>query len=218
MEALKTGKLDGERITCEHCEKPATRLYLWYDIFSDDPKGIIGLCDEHDYYYGDPAEGYFTCEFCGRVFITNYTWENYYVITEDGRTLCLNCYLDEQLENEENWIRSVDEVTENMVRTAPHLIPVSSTYWKKHLEFVGNVEFDNLTGGKITGLSTSSTMQDGIDDLKEIVKEALKIAPKCMLILDAAYQFAVSIGVYIPKRKSKKTSENIAKTDQGSPC
>jgi hypothetical protein len=46
--ALKTGKLGGKKIRCdsaeydqEHC---GGEVYLdpWYDIFSDDPKGISG--------------------------------------------------------------------------------------------------------------------------------------------------------------------------------
>jgi hypothetical protein len=30
------------------CEMPAVRSYLFYDIFSDDPKGMFHLCEEHD--------------------------------------------------------------------------------------------------------------------------------------------------------------------------
>src|SRR5690348_12408001 len=78
-EAARTGTLDGEKLKCEwegHSEPcdGELRHYLWYDIFSDDPKGILTLCEHHDGYYGSPSEGYFTCEDCERVMTENYTW------------------------------------------------------------------------------------------------------------------------------------------------
>ena len=55
------------------CQSRATRSHLVYDIFSDDPKGVLHLCETHDGYSGDPVEGYFTCEDCERVIAENYT-------------------------------------------------------------------------------------------------------------------------------------------------
>ena len=197
--ALKTGFLEGIRIKCDWCDKTADVIYPWYDVFSDVPKGIIGLCDEHDYYYGDPSEGFFICDDCERVFITNYTWELYYTDTEDGEQICLNCAFDRYIKEEKNWINSLKEVNWERVRRSHHIIPVAGKHWEDFLIFVGNVEFDSLTGEKITGFSSTSTKEDGLEDLWELVKKALKNHKKCILIMDAAYQFAVSIGVYVKK-------------------
>ena len=55
---------------CEFCDKPATKTsrQYWYDIFSNDPKGVIGLCQEHENDYGSIPEGYFYCDACGGAF------------------------------------------------------------------------------------------------------------------------------------------------------
>lgn len=201
FKAVKTGILDGIRIKCDWCDKLAEHIYPWYDIFSNDPKGIIGLCEEHDYYYGSPSEGYFCCSECDKVFIENYTWELYYKCTEDGEILCLNCYFDKEIKNKENWISSAKEITWEKVSVSKHLIPVSSSYWKKHIRFIGNVEFDNITGEKVTGFSSTSSRDDGLNKLKEFVDLALAENEQCILILDGTFQFAVSIGVYVRKSK-----------------
>jgi hypothetical protein len=182
---------------CDHDEKEkATIYYDWYDVFSDVPKGRIFLCDKHDGYYGNPDEGFFTCVACSRVFTENYTWEKYNYVTEDGEELCLNCYLDGELDNTENWINAVEDVSWEKVTKAKHLIPVEGRHWQEYLEFVGNVEFDSMTGAKLTGFSSTSSRDDGLNDLRDIVRKAKK---PCMLILDGAYQFSVSLGVYTRK-------------------
>src|SRR5450759_2645389 len=61
---------------CEHCEARATSATPWFDIFSNDPKGLLFECDECRDRYGAP-EGYFHCEGCDRLLIENYTWEQY---------------------------------------------------------------------------------------------------------------------------------------------
>ncbi len=197
--AVKTGYLDGIRIKCDWCDKPAEYTYPWYDVFSDVPKGIIGLCEEHDQYFGNPSEGFFTCDDCGKTFITNYTWENYYTFTDDGDQLCLNCYFDREISRKDNWITSAEDVTWKRVKASRHLIPVGGKHWNEHLEFIGNVEFDNLSGEKVTGFSSTSTKEDGLDDLRDLVEKALLSHKKCILILDARYQCTVSIGVYVKK-------------------
>ncbi len=197
--ALETGYLDGIKIKCDWCDKPAEHIYPWYDIFSDVTKGIIGLCEEHDHYYGSPSEGFFICDDCERVFITNYTWELYYTDTEDGERICLNCAFDRYIKKEKHWINSLKEVNWERVGRSPHIIPVAGKRWEEHLEFVDNVEFDKYTGEKITGFSSTSSRGDGLNDLRELIKKALSEYKQCILILDAAYQFAVSIGVYVKK-------------------
>ena len=197
--AIETGYLDGIKIKCDWCDKPAEYTYPWYDVFSDVTKGIIGLCEEHDHYYGSPSEGFFICDDCERVFITNYTWELYYTDTEDGDRICLNCAFDRYVKESEHWLSSLKQLTWERLRKAPHIIPVSGRHWECDLSFIGNVEFDSLTGEKITGFSSTSTREDGLDDLRKLVEKAFKGHKKCILILDAAYQFAVSIGVYAKK-------------------
>lgn len=155
--AVKTGLLDGQRMTCDWCVELATNLYPWYDVFSDTPKGIIALCDEHNHYYGSPSEGFFTCDNCGRVFITNYTWENYFTDTEEGERLCLNCAFDRHTKKQEHWLCSIEEITWERIRKAPHNIPVEGRYWERCLSFIGNVEFDSMTGDKVIGFSSTSS-------------------------------------------------------------
>src|ERR1051326_863960 len=77
---------------CEHwnCEENATVSHLTYDIFSDDPKGVLHLRERHDGYSGDPMEGYFTCQNCYQVMVENYTWELYHTWS-DGQKICLKC-------------------------------------------------------------------------------------------------------------------------------
>jgi hypothetical protein len=89
-----------EKVECLYCDQPATEAWPYYDIFSEDPKGVVGLCEEHAQ-DGTP-EGYFWCDGCGRLMIENYTWETYYVHTDDG-AYCLRCYAEAEIENPENW-------------------------------------------------------------------------------------------------------------------
>jgi len=203
-DAKKTPKQILRGQTCGHCEEKATVYYDVYDIFSDDPKDRIFLCYEHDGYYGSPDEGYFTCDDCGRVFFENYTWELYVHRTNEGETLCLNCHFDREIDREENWHKGVDEVSEDMLFSAKHLIPVEGTHWQKHLELVDSITVDSSNGGLVTGFSSSSSVEDSIFELKRIVK-VLK-GKKYMLILDGAYQFATRIGVYIKKKAEREAA------------
>lgn len=187
-----------EKATCKYfednnCEGELTPV-LWKDIFSDDYKGLFFLCERHYGYYGYPNEEYFYCSDCGEVYITNYTWENYYTITKDGKQLCLNCTLNREIGNPENWVTSPNQITWEKIRTAKHLIAVEGKHWEKYLKFLGNVEFDSWTGEKLY-----STREEGIRELQEIAKKGIEKYGKVILILDSAYQFAVSIGIYAYK-------------------
>jgi hypothetical protein len=196
-QALETGILDGEKLECEwtgHNEpcEGELRHYLWYDIFSDDPKGILTLCEHHDGYYGSPSEGYFECDSCQRVFVDHYTWERYCIEDEDG-IYCLPCYAKWYLQREENWIpltdEDIDAVDFDAVRGARHLIGVKMPV-PKGIKFVNNVEFDSGTGHCISG--------GEVEELKDTLRAQRDAGKKrAILILDAAYQFAVSIGVYV---------------------
>jgi hypothetical protein len=176
---------------CGSCEKKATHASPYYDVFSDDPKGYIYQCEQH--WEDGINEGFFHCDQCGHFMVENYTWENYFYndpIT--GEQTCLNCALDNELEDPDNWISSPDEVTWDKIIKSQHLIPVEGHHWEKSLRFIGNVEFDSMSGVKLY-----STREAGVQDMKDLVKSALDQSDKCIIIMDGAYQFAVSIGVYV---------------------
>ena len=203
----------GEPAACmyagEECEGEL-RGELYYDIFSDDPKGVIFLCDRHWGYYGSPAEGYFYCDDCGRLFIENYTWELYSHYDEDeGALLCLNCYAQRVIEDDSRWITLDEDEIEALdferVRKAPHIFAVNGP--RHCLELVDCVTFDSMTGGRVTGLeSCESTPDGGVEELKEILRRAREMGyPRALMVLDGAYQFAVRIGVYVNPHERQTT-------------
>lgn len=199
--ALKTGVLDRKKLVCEWADHDTPsrcsgdlRHYLHYDIFSPLPKGILTLCEHHDGYYGRPTEGYFECADCNKVMIENITWERYEHTTEDGDSICIPCFAQRVLSDDDRWIVLTDEniaaVNFNQVRKAPHCIAVQMPI-PTGIEFVNNAEFDSMDGHSISG--------GGVNELKESLKELQTEGYKrAILILDAAYQFAVSIAVYKP--------------------
>lgn len=211
-------KLDesGEKAVCECSGWPGMdcggelRPTLWYDIFSDDAKGLLWLCEAHEGYSGSPMEGYFYCGWCDRTFIENYTWENYYKLVDDCEIYCLNCARDIYLEDGENWLkldgrslvglRRLVESGVKLERKAPHLFAVGQAPEEAGLKFLGNVEFDSMGGSRLYG-------GNGTMELFELLREAARYRHKrAILILDAAYQFAVSVGVYVDRSKPTRPS------------
>ena len=180
----------------------------WYDIFSDDPKGLIYLCEDA-YEDGGWREQYFDCTNCNRLFTTNYTWEMY--STEvDGDIVCIPCALKLYMADDDNWIdpkqigRVVmrpgaplvdeDETDErgrpslNLAATK-HVIAVDMPI-PDDLVNLGYAEYDSMSGGGIGG-----------DNLHDVMEKAIEEGyDKVLVVLDAAYQFAVSIGVYVRKK------------------
>lgn len=204
--ACETGELDGEKLTCEwegshlgECEGEL-RHYLHYDIFSDKPKGILTLCERHDGYTGHPTEGYFECADCQRIHTENISWERYEHVTDDGESICLPCFLERVMDDDARWVPLTDEgiatVTNKSIRKAPHAIGVSMPIPANTIRFVNNVEFDSYSGAGISG--------GGVEELRETLNE-LKAegVTRALIILDAAYQFAVSIAVYAPVKGGK---------------
>src|SRR5437762_967324 len=145
----------GNPIHCDYCGNEAEEVSPWFDIFSDDSKGVVALCQEHYDKYGPAPEGYFWCDGCERLMAENYTWELYSVCTDSGQ-FCLNCYRETELQNSLNWIPLADpdiaNLTFEQVRKAKHLIAVRQDT-PKGLNFVGNVEFDSMSGGRIRSSS-----------------------------------------------------------------
>lgn len=199
--AAATGKLDRKVIRCDRCEKKATNIQLYYDIFSDDPKGLIGQCADHE---GYGTEGYFYCGDCDRLMVENYTWELYFAHTEDGDTVCLPCYAKRTINDPHQWIQLDEEAIGaldfEIVRTnARHLIGVEMPVPKGIKKYGEGVLLDGSSGGRIRGFSSSeSTPDGGVEDLKsELRRAASEGYTEALLILDGAYQFCVSIGVYV---------------------
>jgi hypothetical protein len=199
IELMKTA----ERAKCEDCGEEFdvhdedAYFSLYYDIFSDTPKGIIALCPEHaDYRYDE----YFICDECNRVMVDHYTWEVYRT-SIGGIEVCLPCAAKIYLEQDENWIKltpediemvafnSLDVCKRYSVSKAPHLIGVSMPV-PDSIQFVDNVEFDSMSGECISG--------GGVREIKDTLTDLMnKGIERAILILDAGYQFAVSIGIYI---------------------
>lgn len=188
---------------CEWCEDRAEHTLEWYDIFSDDPKGEMNLCEEHyeDRIYSD---SYFECDTCDRLMIMNYTWENYYVVG-DGYIQCLRCAFEEFIKEPTIAITkdNVDDIMEDIAERrfdaleeiCPHLIAVSSTYWEDSLEFQSNHEFSGWEKDGTLGTLGTSWVRF-TNDIRLAVREYGTV-----YLIHSAYQFSISIGIYTPKQK-----------------
>ena len=181
----------GKRAVCEREDADCggeVRGVPYYDIFSDDPKGVLFLCKNHA---GEHDDHLFDCDDCGRLMMDHITWEPYVQHTKDGDTICLNCFAQRVIDDPASWISltkaGIDAIDFDRVRTAPHIIAVSGP--THGLICHGNVEFDSMSGECIGG--------DGVDGLKDALRQARKEGKrKALIVIDAIYQFAVSIGVY----------------------
>lgn len=187
---LKTSR----KYPCEGCGEPSIHHLKYYDIFSEDVKGVTHLCEDH---YGADCNGFFYCDSCKRRMAENYSWEIYGVQLGD-RTLCLKCAAEEHFSNAANWIdpRAVKNVIQKPRRAALfnpatgalniarclHVLAVEQPV-PDAVKFVDNFEFDSMDGHQISG-----------GDMLETIK-GLSV-PFCP-VHDAAYQFAVSIGLYV---------------------
>lgn len=188
-------------VECHYCENMAVNPELYYDIFSNDPKGVVGVCEECEEKYGSLPEGYDYCDECCRLMITNYTWELYF--TEmDGDRLCLPCAAQRYIENEDNWISLVPTIDLDQLRNMqfpPHIIGVEMPI-PEGIKFFANVEIDSYSGGRIISSMDSEPNQMGTvtEILKDLAKARLSGYNKALLITDGAYQFACSLAIYVP--------------------
>ena len=202
-QAVVTGVLDGRPLRCEYGKKCLGQLshQLWFDVFSDDPKGIITQCEYHSRRYGRP-EGFFWCGLCHRLMVENYTWE-LYTVGEYGGRLCLRCAAEEYIENENNWIALTDEdiavVTFDTLRQARHVLGVSMPV-PKQIRLFDSLTLDSSSGGLVRGFSYADPRPEAaVGALREILNRAQNVDHgRALLIIDGAYQFAFSIGVYVP--------------------
>jgi len=182
---------------CEYCNEKARIRLPYHDPFGDAktreiPKGHLFLCEEH-HDRGTWMENYFDCDDCGRLHVLNYTWELYRAQDDDGNTLCLPCAFKRYIADPDHWITEVPkEIGLDELREIPHVVGVETVFWKEDLTFVGNAEFDSMSGRQISG-----------KPIVEIVERALGQAPKCIILLDAGWQFAVSFGCYVPREEKE---------------
>jgi hypothetical protein len=214
--AVLTGVLDGERLGCEHgdnCVGPLTHE-LWFDVFSNDPKGIVTQCEYHLEHYGTPA-GFFWCEKCCRLMIENYTWELYRTASEDGEQLCLCAAAEQLIDNEDNWIALTDEdiavVTFEVIRQARHVVGVGTPVPKK-IQLFDSITIDSSTGGAVRGFSSADPTPNGaVEQLQEILNQAKRAGyERAILIIDGGFQFAVSVGVYT-RAKANAGQDDISR-------
>lgn len=188
-----------EPAECEHigdaCEEPL-HGYVYYDIFSDDPKGVLFLCERHDGYYGFPDEGYFECDDCERVFIENYTWEPYWAYDGEG-VLCLNCYAQRVINDPGSWISLDDDgiegFTADRLKKAKHIFAVGGP--RHGLEPVGGPVCFETLGDDAATLS-------GLRSVKALLRQAQRQGhTRALVVIDGIYQFTLTVGVYVGKEQ-----------------
>lgn len=181
----------GKAATCEREDQNCSgrvRGEPWFDIFSDDPKGVVFLCENHSGDYD--RDEYFRCEDCERLMIDHITWERYVHDTPDG-PICLNCYAKRVIDDPKSWVpltkARIDMVDFSLIQKAPHIIAVSGP--THGLQFHGNVEFYNMDGHCISG--------GGLDEIKGTLNKARKEGKRrALIVMDACYQFSCSLAVY----------------------
>ena len=192
---IRRGPSKQQKCEVYGCEEHATKSHPWFDTFSDDPKGLVHVCPDH---VAEDVEEMFCCGQCNRLMCDHYTWERYRVEL-DGRVLCLKCAAEEYFEDQANWIdpKLVKEVGFdrngaplfnkrtgflNLARCR-HVLGVKQPL-PQGIEFVANMEFDSEDCRQISGLPPVALIQQ---------LDCERFCP----VLDGAYQFAVSIGLYV---------------------
>lgn len=201
LPALRREQKRKRKPNCEvyGCTHRAVESIEWFDIFSDTPKGLVHVCENH---LPEDGEGNFRCDRCQRILADHYTWERYQT-TDGDETLCLKCAAERHFEDDNNWIdpKLVKKVVLEPrgpalfnrktgvlnVARCRHVLGVSQPL-PDSIKFHDNAEFDSMDGHQISGRG----LLDIIQELDE---------PFCP-VLDAAYQFAVSIGLYIRENPS----------------
>lgn len=177
---------------CENCGAHADHAELVFDIFSDDAKDLLTLCDSC-YNRGADESGNFRCEHCDRLMVENYTWELYRV-EMNGETWCAACAAKEYFGDDDNLIDASEIQSVVMDKSKPlfkngvlniakakHVLCVEQPT-PEGVRFLKNWEFDSYTGHQISGCNM-------LNDLKLLGGEVF-------IVMDGAYQFACSIAAY----------------------
>jgi len=208
-DAVLTGMLHGEQVAWNDADdncRGSLRYELWFDVFSDHPKGIVGHCAYHRELSGVPT-GYFRCDVCRHLFVERYTHELYSINTNKG-LMCLPCAAAYYIGNSSNWIELTEAKIEALdferVRLAAHCLAVGMQV-PKTIQLFGCVELDFATGGEVRSTTYADPTPDaGVQHLRDILTDAKDAGhSRALLIMDAGYQFSVSIGCYVdsPKRR-----------------
>jgi hypothetical protein len=199
-----------EKPECEvyGCENRAVESVEYFDIFSNDPKGLLHVCE---YHCAEDQGELFTCARCERLMVDHYTWERYGVEL-NGEFCCLVCAAKDYFSAPGNWInpRAVNSVvlehgdrglppfdSETGVlnlASCPHVLGVKQPL-PAGIKFFDNAEFDSLDGHQISG-----------EKLLDVIH---RLDQPFVPVLDAAYQFAVSIGIYVRAGKLCKRKEVV---------
>jgi hypothetical protein len=176
-----------------------------FDIYSEDAKDVIGICEPHFAETGALPEGYFLCHGCRRTFIGNYSYEPFRVMHE-GVVACINCARATYLRIPANWIdlHELPEVRFELIRKSPHLFAVAQDKTGQvaasGLAFIGRAEFDIDSAEQITGPTIQRLLETARD----------RGFSRAVLILDEIHRFTASIGVYargIRQKPSEQKSE-----------
>lgn len=202
-EAARIAKV-GPQGECEGCcDRPADRLFEYYDPYSPDPK-FVQLCDRCDDTWYENG-GYFYCERCDKCYIENYTWEPFITIS-NGELLCLPCRADLFFADEAAWLTTeaeVEQLTFAGLRSLPHVdaagpgIVLPSGILR--VEDCGSTA-DSLSGGLVTGFTSSSTHDALVKDLQNELRRALIDHQAVTVAIGAIYQFAVWFQVYAKEK------------------
>jgi hypothetical protein len=183
---------------CSGCERYQVLNYTWelYNTVVNDEQLCLRCAFEHALESDDPDE-------------------NPWVYQEDVDRL-------------EKWLKAgeVSKAFDWVRHKVKHLIAVESTYWEDHLIFQANVTLDHASGGAVRGFSACDSgpeagLREILDHLKKVlvntnVRDFLvnlgAPAPepaRCALILDGAYQFSVSIGIYFERKFSGAKAKEV---------
>ena len=141
--------------------------------------------------------------------VENYSGELYHSMDEDGERICLRCAADEYIADGYNWIALTDwdiaTVTYGTLWRARHVLGVKMPV-PKQIQLFDRIAFESLTCGQgdqsslVRGFGRADLTPEAAAELiREILEEAKDAGnDRAILIVDGAYEFAISIGVYVP--------------------
>jgi hypothetical protein len=159
--------------------------------------------------WGDAMAGDLTCAQCGQVLVKDHDPD---YVDLDGDRVCLSCAAEQYFADPRNWItpQAVQKVVRQSRRPGPlfnretgvlniarcrHVLGVKQPI-PAGVVFVDNAEFDGGNGHQISG-----------ENLIDVIKRLDQ--PFCP-VLDAAYQFAVSIGIYVRDGQEQQLEQKEA--------
>lgn len=195
----------GEPLECP-CGEPAVVAEPWYDVMSDNPKGIAAACEDHTV---EDDEELFRCNDCGRLMVDHYTWERYGRNVPGLGKQCLACAAKQHFGDPDNVVkltkRGIAAVDAKFVKAIPHVLAVEQPVpdgW----EYIDNIEWDYDTSGVLTSTMTSSNDPNTtVVELRGVLERAKADGyTEAVLAWDAAYQFSGSYGVYGKTATRKK--------------